>query len=226
MSDEPKVLPMTMTVNSLEIPMTISEAIIHRESEPIPGSTPGTDVIWNAYITRTLESVNSSMIPNEMTELFEYLFQYNSELYSVSLTNVTSVGAYCFYHCGIEELNLPNLVSAGTRAFSENPIYDVWLPNLITLSSQVFQDCKNLSSATFDSVQSIGARAFYGCTNLSDLTLKANSVVMLSAVNALEGTAIASSSGHIYVPESVLYLYQLSESWSEYVTRFLPIQEA
>ena len=69
----------------------------------------------------------------------------------------------------------------------------------------------------------IGERAFSGCTSLTSLVLGGSTVCTLSTY-ALLSTPIASGSGYIYVPVSLITQYQVANNWSAYANQFSAIE--
>jgi len=95
----------------------------------------------------------NTVIPNSVTSINNYAFQY-SKIKSIDIpSSVTSIGAYAFRYCS--NLTTINLSS-----------------NLTAISSSMFYNCTALSEITIpDSVTSIGSSAFYGCMKLSEITI-------------------------------------------------------
>lgn len=96
-----------------------------------------------------------------------------------------------FYGCGLTELNLPSATSIGARAFNVNKLTSVKLcedkgvtigeeafknqKNLTDVTGQLsiignsaFENCANLKDIDFSYAISIGDRAFYGCSALTN----------------------------------------------------------
>ncbi len=174
-------------------------------------------------VTGTLTELTDEMLPPDLTEIRDYLFQNNELLETVELSNITQVGLSSFSTCAITDLIMPSLESAGTQAFAYNPLETVSLPELTEISTQMFQRCENLTTAVFDSVTYISRRAFYGCINLEALILRANQVVELEGTQHFYDTKIEAGTGHIYVPLNLVDAYRESYMWSDYAPQILPI---
>ena len=177
---------------------------------------------WRAYLAPL-----SVTIPNTVKIIGDWAFQ-GSMLFSINIPNsVTSIGAYAFYGCtGLTSLTIPNSVtSIGADAFEgctgltsvhisdlvawcnisflgyeSNPLYyahhlylngteitSLTIPNSVTsIGAYAFYGCTGLTSLTIpNSVTSIGAYAFEGCTGLTSLTIP-NGVTSIGAY-AFEG---------------------------------------
>lgn len=95
---------------------------------------------------------------------------------------------------------------------------------LTEVGDYAFYNCNDLTSVELSAVTSIGVGAFANCGKLESITLSGNSVCDLIDINAFVGTPIASGSGHIYVPESLIDEYIISTNWCEYSNQFEKIQ--
>ena len=98
---------------------------------------------------------------------------YNcSNLTSINLQNVTTIGNKSFYNCSSlsQVLNVPNLSSLGTQSFRNTGITSIEnLGNVITsISNGAFQSCTALTSINLpQQVTAVGDAAFNGDSNLT-----------------------------------------------------------
>ncbi len=100
-------------------------------------------------------------------------------LHTVSLPNVTSIGAYAFYNCdNLRSLSLPKATSIGEYAFAfTDNLVLLSLPSAKSIGAYAFQNCvglaRDLSNCTFYA-EEIGVGAFDGCrlTPLNLVNLK------------------------------------------------------
>ena len=101
------------------------------------------------YINYTIKSVT---IPDGVTTIGEYAFQYCSSLTSIYIPDsVTTIGSGAFYYCS-------NLTKV---KFGENS-------QLTSIGSEAFYYCFSLISIYIpDGVTTIGSRAFYNCPQLT-----------------------------------------------------------
>ena len=133
-------------------------------------------------------SVNYNGKEYSVTRIEGNAFQNCSGLTSITIPNsVTSTGAYAFDGCsGLKKVIVKDLASWCKISFSVtvgNPlvyahhlysdenteISDLIIPNSVTsISARAFNGCSGLTSVTIgNSVESIGELAFYGCSGLT-----------------------------------------------------------
>ena len=126
-----------------------------------------------------------------------------SNLISVSLPVCDDIGAQTFQSC--------------TR------LSDVYIPNCSTVEAFAFRNCEALQSISLPVCDYIGIRAFQS-TNLNSIVLGSTSVCIMSASNAFDSTPIASGTGSIYVPASLVNAYKSATNWSQYSNRIYSIR--
>lgn len=97
----------------------------------------------------------------------------SSSIETVSLPNVTEIGASAFYGCtGIKEISLPSIEIAGGAAFYTcTKLADVYMPKLDSMGSSVFYECTSLTSVSFPELKTMGTHSFYGCSKLAEASL-------------------------------------------------------
>ena len=181
--------------------------------------------------------LTSITIPNSVTSIGNFAFENCSGLTSVTIPNsVTSIGNYAFYNCtGLTSITIPNSVtSIGIGAFSGcssltsiqvetgNTTYDsrdncnaiietatntliagcqnTTIPNSVTsIGADAFFGCTNMTSITIpESVTSIGSSAFEGCSGLTSFTIP-NVLTTISPATFRDCSGLTS----IIIPESV-----------------------
>ena len=98
-------------------------------------------------------------------------------------------------------------------------------PVATSIDSYAFQGCSALTSVSLPLVTSISAYAFQYCSALTSLTLSSTTVATLSHTNALQGTPIASGTGHIYVPDHLVGQYKTATNWNDYANQILPLSQ-
>ena len=132
-----------------------------------------------------MTEITNLIIPNSVTSIEEYAFEYCTGLTSVTIPNsVTSIGRSVFSNCsGLTSVTIPNSVtSIGYWAFQNcTGLTSVTIPNSVTSIDYTFYGCSGLTSVTIpNSVTSIGERAFYGCSSLTSVTIP-NSVTSIKS---------------------------------------------
>ena len=187
------------------------------------------------------ESVEHEGATYSVTSIGESAFFDCSNLTSVSIPNsVTSIGSSAFYRCsGLTSVTIPSSVtSIGSGAFSDcfsltsvhisdiaawcnigfvstysNPLYyahhlymngeevkDLVIPNSVeSIGAYAFAGCSALTSVTIpNSVTSIGSSAFYGCSGLTSVTIP-------NSVTSIGSAAFSGCSGltSVTIPNSV-----------------------
>ncbi|MBQ3195640.1 MAG: leucine-rich repeat domain-containing protein [Clostridia bacterium] len=153
-------------------------------------------------------------------------FAYCSSLGAVALSeNIRRIPDFCFYSCaslrsikfGEKENTMPDGVSSiGTGAFAycENLVSLKLSPTITVLPDSVFEGCAYLSSlVVFGAVQSIGNKAFSGCTNLNTVEFEEGATIQSIGDSAF---AYCSSLKEISLPDSITTLgsYVFSHCWS------------
>jgi uncharacterized repeat protein (TIGR03803 family) len=129
----------------------------------------------------------SYTIPNSVTSIGDYAFEYCGGLTSLTIPNsVTDIGDYVFEYCGLTNVTIPNSVtSIGDYAFSGCPLTSVTIPNGVTSIRDSFSDCSSLINVIIGSgVTNIGDQAFSQCTSLMaiDVSVDNNSFLSVDGV--------------------------------------------
>ncbi|MGA2863894.1 MAG: leucine-rich repeat domain-containing protein [Verrucomicrobiota bacterium] len=115
-------------------------------------------------------------IPNSVTSIGDWAFDYCSSLASVTIPgSVTSIGGWAFQRCtNLASVTIPNSVtSIEMGAFCAcTSLTNITIPNSVTIIKYaVFAGCGLASVTIPNSVTSIEEDAFYGCMGLTNITI-------------------------------------------------------
>lgn len=150
-----------------------------------------------------------------------------SSLATVEFPELTEVVNSMFYQCyGLSGANFPVANKINAYAFYGcKSLTDINIPSATAIDTEAFNGCSSLVSAVFPVLEVIGTRGFYKCSKLSSLTLGVNNgAICRLGSNGLQGTAIASGNGYIYVPAEMVDTYKDDSVWSTYADQILPIE--
>lgn len=204
------------------------------------------------YIVMTVARTNmETMSVIEMTEaeINEYKMEslINRTIVNYSSDTLTSVGNYAFHSCtSLTTVNLPQATSLGTSAFNNctamtsieiplvqsittqtfyacHSLENLIMPSLKTIGAQGVRNCNKLTIVDVGVCTSIGALSFENCPKLNAVIIRTSSVCSLANVSAFTGTLIASGTGYIYVPDSLIDSYKSATNWSTYANQIRPI---
>lgn len=192
---------------------------------------------------------------SELTTISAPVFYNNTGLQTVSLPNVAGqISAYAFFGCSkLTSVSLPSLTKLNDRVFSgctkltsvdlptvteiptNNGSYtfynctsltSIYLPALQTTGSFTFYSCTSLATVDLPMATSIGAQLFNRCSSLETLILRAtDAIATLGHTNAFTSTPIASGTGYIYVPSSLVDTYKADSKWSTYADQIRAIED-
>lgn len=169
-----------------------------------------------------IDFTGTLVIPNGVTRIGSYVFNWTEELDEVVLPNtITEIGEYAFYYSDITKLHIPSSV--------------------LTIKKNAFEACKDLLEVTIDyGLQTIEEDAFSWCTNLTSFTMPDSVVTVEDGVfnnsfklanvklsNSLTSLAVGvlkdTDIEHIYIPASVTYIdYSAFASCDKLTTIFIP----
>ena len=186
-----------------------------------------TDINGNSYEIYHMRGVKNVIIPDGVTSIGNYAFQFCYSLTSITIPeSVTSIGKSAFMSCssltslvfpeGVTEIGdtafngcsslasivIPeSMTSIGSSVFSEcSALQSIVIPKGVTsIGSSAFEVCKSLTSIVIpEGVASIGSSAFEGCSSLT-------SVLISKSVTSIGQYAFngCSSLTSIVIPEGV-----------------------
>ncbi len=190
----------------------IAEVIIEDDAPVV--SIPGKSF----YDCKILEKVDLSGAASTLTTIGAYAFNGCSKLTSIKLPNgVTTLGDYAFYDCdALTEVTLSaSLDTVGKNVFKDcDNLIDVTVPNGVkVIGYGMFENCFTLGKTVVDdsdpdnviitehpfnipdSVESIEAHAFEGCTALSEAVIP-DSVISVGSYAFYESGITSAYIGH------------------------------
>ncbi len=175
------------------------------------------------FITRDLTECRNHTV----TKIGDYAFYDCKSLISVDIPFATSIGTNSFRFCSkLIEADFPLATTIGTYAFHTcTNLSRINLPLVQTVSEAMLRGCSKLTVADFPLVTRIDANAFYTTNELVTLILRSGTMCTLSNTNAFTSSAIASGTGYIYVPRSLLSQYQSATNWSSFSNQFRAIED-
>lgn len=173
-----------------------------------------------------------SFTNDEITSLRDSAFSHDRQLSSVTLQNVTHVGANAFERCTmLSKCSVDKMQTCGDSAFSRANLSQAVFPNLSEIARYMFVFCNYLKKVKCDKAISIDEQAFDGCASLEVIDIlgggkiskpsiselyKLKSVVLRDAENvtATSDTIWLPSSVTIYVPDGLVEQYKSAKNWS------------
>ena len=194
------------------------------------------------YSNTTIQTVN---LPNCISVGMS-AFNYCHKLYSVSLPICETLGegafsmAYklqyiylpvcssiangAFRDTKLQSIDLHKCVILGVSTFNGcSKLVNVSIPICEVIYDVAFKDCTSLNQLSLPMCSFIRTNAFQNCSSLSIITIGYSSVCSLYNSNAFSGTPIASGTGSIYVPASLVDSYKSATNWTYYSDRIFGI---
>ena len=121
----------------------------------------------------------------------------------------------------------------------------VYLPAVTLVEHNAFEECTNLSEVNIPKAETLGNRIFantkvktldlpsanrfypetFWYAPLEALILRGNKIPTLDGSGFINNTPIASGTGFIYVPRSLLDSYKTATNWSAHASKFRAIED-
>ena len=194
------------------------------------GAGDSTD--WKAMFTGLIDKTISGdvVIPStvETTKIINYEFEDCSNLESIVLPpQITSLDNFTFNKCSnlvrVTKSDNSGLTEIGNRCFADC-IKLVEIPPLAegmtTISTWAFMSTALTSVDLPSSIVQINNQAFFACSKLSYIIVRATTPPTLQNTNAIPKTI-----GSIYVPDASVSAYQAANNWSIFADKIKPISE-
>lgn len=177
------------------------------------------------YSCTNLKSIS---VPNAI-DINNSAFYSCSALTEVDFGQCEIVYGDAFVFCSnLTTVNLPKCTKFTGAAFNGcSRLQNVNIPVVREIGQRCFNGCRMLESLEFKSnVTAINAQAFYGCSTLTKVIFNGNTAVpALGNANAFTNTPIASGTGYIYVPDSLVEDWKVADRWSTYAAQIKPLSE-
>ena len=151
---------------------------------------------------------------------------------SVAVDGIEPAGAYKEALNGMIDGTITEIESQaesiGEYAFYKRPsLTTANFPVVTSIGSFAFGYCSSLTTVDFPAATSIGDYTFYNCTSLKALILRKSDAIctLLSSSAFTTSTPIASGTGYIYVPRSVIDSYKSTAPWSGVASQFRALED-
>lgn len=160
-----------------------------------------------------IENTITTFSNEELTVIAPYGFAGKTELQSLYIPNVATVGGYAFESCGsLTEIHFEKHISIGTG----------------TDDYFFFRGASNARKIEFNGGFSfIGSStyAFYNLNNLEALIIRGDDVSNLNTTANFNGSSIEKGTGYIYVPAALVEEYKAATNWVKFSEQFRAIED-
>lgn len=187
-------------------------------------------LIHFATQARRLSGSREALKPEQMLEKYKGVMDigklYQGTIEEASHDTVLLLKDGLFEECR----SLTTVSFPAVRQVSENAFYmcialtSVYLPVAQYLYAYAFMGCSALKKLDLPAVTSIQTGAFANCTGLEALILRSGTVCTLGA-NAFSNSAIASGTGYIYVPSTLVNSYKTATNWYAHANQIRAIED-
>lgn len=183
-----------------------------------------------------VEGTLTELVNDRVTSIKESLFlspTTNKYLKKVSCENVVTINENAFYFCEkLSSASLPATTTILEGAFIGcRSLEEVTFPRLMKIYANAFANCSVLQVFDFggnddsEIPAEINDYVFFGCGRLKAFISRHNLSCVLYSDGAFEATPIASGTGYIYVPRSLVDAYKTADQWSTYASQFRALED-
>lgn len=164
-------------------------------------SSPVDSIPKGAFLTET--NLKTVVLPYNTTEIGNMAFSSCTNLVSIKMPKVCSLGEDSFKECSsLAGVDLSEVTLIGTRSFYGcSALAAVNLPKAAAIPKLAFSGCSSLVTATLPEATSIGENAFTDCSRLATVSMPKIATIgeqsfqkcsMLTQVNLSSATSIGS----------------------------------
>lgn len=164
-------------------------------------------------------------IDNEVTTQADLISQINAALEGKSGGSSSILNS--LIDRSITEINLNTVTKIGMYGFAYcQQLESAQLQSVTILDSGAFTYCSKLKTVELSStsVSRVGASAFNKCTELITLIIRSERVPTLTTTTFTD-TPIASGTGYVYVPSTLVESYKTATNWSTYADQIRAIED-
>lgn len=149
----------------------------------------------------------------------------------IDLPNLTTVGRQFMQNSRPVSVNLPKLTTAGDALFRQvraGAEYKFSFPKLTSMGVNSFSNTSTVAWLDFGDMTanslSCGSGCFGSTRNLSTVIFRYQQMVPFVS-GMFSESLIASGTGYIYVPKSLVDTYKTDSGWSTYASQFRAIED-
>lgn len=205
--------------------LTTGDTHVHTPISDIVSAEIGTCVTEiAAYAMQDFEYLTAITIPSTVTRIGLSGFEQDQRLKTINLTNITSIGGYAFFNCrDLNHIRLNRNATIGAAAFDNcMSLEEINIPttyNYSKIEYYTFRHCSGLTEVDIPAnISGIGDEAFYGCTKLQSIIVRATTPPTLG-FHPLTNT----NDCPIFVPDREVDMYK--SRWTSYRDRIKGLSE-
>ena len=207
--------------SSATTPMTLDQMATAIAAIPSGGGVNLADLIDDSA------SGTFTISDNNVTTVRKNFWRDCTRLEAVSFPSVKTVKDNAFqYASKLRSIYLPACEEIKNNAFYGVNMTSITLPAIKNIAYDVFNYCRELTTVDLGaSLQQIQGNAFQNCTHLTTFIIRNTSAVVTLGSSVFNYSAIASGTGYIYVPDSLVSSYQGATNWSAYASQIKGLSE-
>lgn len=218
---------------------------INNLSKKLTGETSNASTIADAinYIADNYSDPSADLMPykellegtasgdyesDKITKIRDYALYYDEKLTSINLPNLLKLGTSMLNGAKVTSANFENATGSAVGVFKDcTRLLTVNIPKVTEIGSSCFASCTKITKIDLPSVTSISSNGpFSYCKALVTLILRSTKIVSLSSSSyVFNDTPIASGTGYIYVPKSLIESYKAHENWKTFADQFRAIED-